>query len=193
MKKISLIIITFLITISCKKEVKPIYSFIDINRWNEITIESIKNNFNIDSLLRYGDGTILPIKVRDGKEVYSLDEEIRIMLLFREKELIALQTFKHLSNEKTIYIEEYQGYTTNGFTRNFLIYNIKCSEYYFYYNENNNTFTCEKGRNSTYLSHKNIFYSSVQMGNLMGYLITTKISRNKRDELTYETIRICLK
>lgn len=195
MKKLNLISIAIiiLIAISCKKDIKPIYSLIDIKKWDEVTIKSIKNNFNIDSLLIYGDGTNIPISLRDGKKVYSFDEEIRIMLSFREKELKALQTFNYLSDEKTIYIEEYQGNTTNGFMKYFFIYNINCPEYYFTYNEDKDTFTCKKEGDSANYSDENIFYSEVQMRSLFGYVITTKISRNNKNELTYEIIRICLK
>lgn len=195
MKKLNLIPIAMiiLIAISCKKDIKPIYSLIDIKKWDEVTIKSIKNNFNIDSILIYGDGTNIPIKVQNGKEVYSFDEQIRIMLSFREKELKALQTFNYLSDEKTIYIEEFQGFTTNGFMKNFFIYNINCPEYYFTYNVDNDTFTSEKGRDSTYYSDETIFHSDVYMRSLVGYRITTKISRNNKNELTYDIIRICLK
>lgn len=92
MKKLNLIPIAMiiLIAISCKKDIKPIYSLIDIKKWDEVTIKSIKNNFNIDSILIYGDGTNIPIKVQNGKEVYSFDEQIRIILSLTPKRPVHL-------------------------------------------------------------------------------------------------------
>jgi hypothetical protein len=178
---------------SCKRNFTPISDLIDIEKWDFVTMLALSEKLHLDTILKYDGEDRPPIAVmNDGTSVNNYEEEIRWRLSLREKIIKVLQEQKILSNEKTIYILEWQGHTTFGYSQSFTIYFGKKAQYRFEYNNHTDAFV-KSGLDGSYAGYLDapIFCSDgVYMGVLEGLQIITLIKQNNKNELSYKIVGI---
>ena len=189
-------IITIICVLSCisfygcqnNRNQTPISELIDLEKWNSITIANMKDKMQLDTLRYIGDD--IPSFAIDGIEINNFDEHIRHLLKFREKEITALLEQQILSHEKVIYIHETQKFSCHaGFVKSFHVMPInKKFCYIFTYKEETDSFLVEKKDDFNDYYIEPVLYYGIQLGNLTGIEITTKIKKDKKSQLSYEII-----
>ena len=194
MKKALLVcIVSCIFFHSCKNNKKQltILELIDLTEWNAITIATIKDRMQWDTLQYVGDN--IPPLVIDDIVINSFEEDIQRILKLREKEIAVMQKQLFLSNEEDIYIHERQGMNHAGHYRYFIVMpNKEGSNYLFTYNTDTHSFSVEKIRYSTDYYKEPNFYFDIEYNTLRHIEITTRITKNKKSQLSYEIIGIVI-
>jgi len=107
MKRIIILICILICILShaCQNHKKEtsIYELIDLQTWNTITIATLKDKMQLDTL-RYVEDDMPPPPILNGIIIDSFDADIRHILSFREKTIASLLEHQVLSDEKVIYI-----------------------------------------------------------------------------------------
>ena len=191
MGKINFLLVCILFYSCQNNKNKPTISeLIDLQKWDAITIKVIKDKMQLDTL-QYPMGIRLMI---DDVFINNFDEHIGHILSFREKEISTLLEQQVLSNEKSIYIYERQGYACNeGFIKYFIVMlDKKGRGYCFTYKTDTDSFFIEKGIYSIDYYKQPVFYNGIEYDYLTGIEITTKITKNKKHQLSYEVIGIAV-
>ena len=191
MKRVIIYILSCISFYGCEnnKTQTPISELINLSEWDSITIAAMKDKMQLDTLQYIGDS--IPPLVIDGVLMKSFDEDIRHYLKFREKEIAILLEKKILSNEKVIYIHEIQAFKSSlGFVRRFTVMPISRKFCYtFKYEEGTDSFLVKK--DILFNSHiEPVFYYGIKYDFLTGIEIKTKITKNKKSQLSYEIIGI---
>ena len=190
--------ITILYILSCisfygcqnDKSQTPISELINLEEWDSITIATMKEKMQLDTLRYVGDD--IPPYKKDGIAINSFDDHIQHLLKFREKEIAALLEKQIISNEKVIYIHESQGDRSHhGFIRYFTVMPInKKFRYIFTYSEDIHSFLIKKTDDFNDYYIEPVLYNGIEYGRLTGIEILTKITKNKKSQLSYEIIGI---
>ncbi len=178
---------------SCKNNKKQsTLELIDLAEWNAITISTIKEKMQWDTLRYVGDD--IPPLVIDDIVINSFEEEIRQRILnLREKEIAVMQKQLLLSHERDVYIHEFQGFNHAGHYKYFMVmFDEEDSNYLFTYNADAHSFAMEQINYSTDHYKEPIFYFDIEYGILRHIEITTKITRDKTSQLSYEIIGVVI-
>ena len=188
--RILVCILVCIFSYSCRNNKKEasIFELIDLQTWNAITIATLKDKMQLDTLRYVGDDMPLP-QIIDGITIDSFDAHISYILSFREKEIAALLEYQVLSDEKVIYISESEGFTSQGYFRGFTVISYDKDIYYrLTYNEDTHTFSIEEKCCPLEHHKDSVFNSAIEYGRLRRIIITTKITRDEKSQLSYEII-----
>ena len=179
---------------SCQsnKNQTPISELINIAEWDSITIATMKDKFQLDTLRYIGDD--MPPYEIDGILIKNFDDHIKSKLKFREREITALMEEEILSNEEVIYIYESQGDRGHeGFIRYFTLMPInKKYRYTFRYIPHTDSFWVKKSADFDDYYIQPAMYYGIEYGFLTGIRITTKITKNNKSQLSYEIIYLAV-
>lgn len=174
---------------SCTNNHSSIVELINLEEWENATVDTIIRKTRLDTIVFYREGTP-PLPSEYGDSIYTFESLLRNHLSIRGELLKELKKNPLFETADYIYIEENQGYRVSGYERYFVLYQEHGIKYVYRYNKSKNFFNIRKSgdENSRDNHAGDTILHDVQGDIFSGMDIVTHIKKNKSNKLIY-TIR----